>query len=169
MSVDFPPQGESLATFGAPSLRSFDPSCSSCPICLEDFSSSEPSNIFVGGCKHPIHVQCASGLTEKKCPMCRSELIFPESISKSIKDNIRQHQGEVEEDDRLTLLSTSTSLMSGFIPPFQDYLAGMYLSNIGVKPLEDTNLGEFSKTIIGTVEKKRKRLFRQDLKLLDQS
>lgn len=165
-----------MTSSGPPSLRSSslwsDSLCSfslvgrSCPICLEDFSSFELADIFVGECKHPLHVQCASGLTEKTCPMCRSHLIFPESISKSIRDNIRQHQGEVEEDDRLMILSTSTSLISGFIPPFQDYLAGMYLSSIGVKPLDDVNLGKFSETIIGTIEKKRKRLFRQDLKLL---
>ena len=64
-----------------------------CPVCMET-----DNKMLVLSCKHTIHKECAKGLTSKNCPICRSEVKWPRSLSKRIKRNEKEWNDEMAEE-----------------------------------------------------------------------
>lgn len=68
-----------------------------CPICFSDFSDSDS---HLTSCLHMIHNLCALGLTNLKCPICKSEVLnYPTAILKSIHENALVREKEVQKED----------------------------------------------------------------------
>lgn len=81
----------------------------SCPVCLMEVESSECCKLE---CNHPLHVECAEGLRQLKCPICRKELRgfnLSEVVINKIRDNMSKDKKE-EED--LALRRTKELIMN---------------------------------------------------------
>ena len=69
-----------------------------CPICLE---STE--DLIVLCCTHVIHEDCAKGLIDYRCPVCRGVVTWPEHIKKDIKENIGRRTECLVEEEEMSL------------------------------------------------------------------
>lgn len=70
----------------------------SCPVCLMEVKSSECCKLE---CNHSLHVECAEGLRQLKCPICRKELRgsnLDRNIINKIRDNANKDKKEEEVD-----------------------------------------------------------------------
>lgn len=73
-----------------------------CPVCLDDFSSSEPSHLT--SCMHRIHKECTMGLNSMKCPICQSVVLnYTVDILKSIELSSIARSKEIEDEDLTSL------------------------------------------------------------------
>lgn len=67
-----------------------------CPICF----ATESKGMLILSCLHRIHSECAEGLTDTQCPMCRKEVInWPKSLLAKIKENAEDRKQELIDED----------------------------------------------------------------------
>jgi len=66
-----------------------------CPICLEG------DDLFMLSCSHHLHLECAKGMTDAVCPLCRSSLRgdLPSNILSSIENRGQEYQANLEAED----------------------------------------------------------------------
>lgn len=149
-----------------------------CCICLDPLEG-DGIKIFKGECSHALHLVCVSGLTSRKCPMCRNKFILPPKIARKVKDNKKQNKEEEEENERLFLASSSLTLLKIFPPFFRVMASDSYLTGLGItkrahniktpissNPEDQPDI--FSAIVMESVEKQRMKLVKSDiLKLFD--
>jgi len=45
-----------------------------CPICLDEIIEKKSKKILSGECGHSMHIQCAKGMKNIRCPLCRKDI-----------------------------------------------------------------------------------------------
>lgn len=73
-----------------------DTTVDTCPVCLMEVECSECCNL---DCNHPLHIECAEGLRQLKCPICRKELRgskLSKIVINKILDNASKDKKEEE-------------------------------------------------------------------------
>lgn len=69
---------------------------SPCPICLD-----EEEDMFVLNCSHAIHLECASGMIKKECPICREEMKnLPQELNRKLETNAKEYKDEVIREEQ---------------------------------------------------------------------
>ena len=98
-----------------------------CPVCLE-----ATEDMIVLFCTHVIHEDCARGLIDKRCPVCRGDAIWPDSIKKDIEENIYRRKEELINEET-HLLRREYIEIGSIISSFDEFaLAISYLEDHGV-------------------------------------
>ena len=103
-----------------------------CPICWDE------GNTFSLSCHHHIHIECARGLTDVCCPICRSAVTnWPSELKDKISDNQQLRREEIEEEERQEIIGqfqSGTQMTLVFNPPPQVEIAAaqQYLAEKGI-------------------------------------
>lgn len=64
-------------------------------------------------CNHFIHLECASKMFNRGCPMCRCDMSdLPRDVKRSIRSNIKAHRKEIEEEDLQSAIQMIETEMS---------------------------------------------------------
>jgi len=82
-----------------------------CPVCLMEVECSECCNL---DCSHPLHVECAEGLRQLKCPICRKEL-RGSKLSKNVINKILDNASKDKKEEEGFALRRTDDLIRNLI------------------------------------------------------
>lgn len=82
-----------------------------CPVCLMDVENSECCNLE---CNHPLHLECAEGLRQLKCPICRKEL-RGSKLSGTVINKIQSNVEKDKKDEEISALRRTEDLIRNLI------------------------------------------------------
>lgn len=92
----------------------------SCPVCLMEVESSECCNLE---CNHPLHVGCAEGLRQLKCPICRKEL-KGYNLDKNIINKIQDNASKDKKEEESATLRRTEELIRNLLRDENEYNSG---------------------------------------------
>ena len=82
-----------------------------CPVCLMEVEISKCCKL---DCNHPLHVECAEGLRQLKCPICRKEL-RGSNLSEVVIDKIQSNMEKDKKEEEISALQRTEDLIRNLI------------------------------------------------------
>lgn len=107
-----------------------------CPVCLENKPIIELS------CGHWLDDECASHMTDERCPICRAKMDLPRHILKKIARNKEKRKEEELEDETNELINSLPLFLRNEISVYQSSL--YELSDTATSSVRVSNDGETS-------------------------